>query len=254
MESKNVFDAIMDYIDDSVKLSYEEISRGIYEISGYTDLDFGKFLSILSEGKIGLHNYFLKRRMYFISKELVDDPSKSVADIAQEYGYSEQSSLSRAVKQCYGITPGKIRKEKLEMKNEKLQLSDFIKDNYENNNRLCIALKNEIGDTCNNDFGYFESFIHAIDEYGFDTATCCAISEISERIEAPFSILLNTCFDTMIDVHSQNDYISPRIEKAIDCSISSEEELEKICEYYNCKYYELSETMVKEYRKHNDNF
>ena len=42
MESKNVFDAIMDYIDDSVKLSYEEISRGIYEISGYTDLDFGK--------------------------------------------------------------------------------------------------------------------------------------------------------------------------------------------------------------------
>lgn len=36
MESKNVFDAIMDYIDDSVKLSYEEISRGIYEISGYT--------------------------------------------------------------------------------------------------------------------------------------------------------------------------------------------------------------------------
>ena len=34
MESKNVFDAIMDYIDDSVKLSYEEISRGIYEISG----------------------------------------------------------------------------------------------------------------------------------------------------------------------------------------------------------------------------
>ena len=96
MESKNVFDAIMDYIDDSVKLSYEEISRGIYEISGYTDLDFGKFLSILSAGKIGLHNYFLKRRMYFISKELVDDPSKSVADIAQEYGYSEQSSLSRA--------------------------------------------------------------------------------------------------------------------------------------------------------------
>lgn len=160
MESKNVFDAIMDYIDDSVKLSYEEISRGIYEISGYTDSDFGKFLSILSAGKIGLHNYFLKRRMYFISKELVDDPSKSVADIAQEYGYSEQSSLSRAVKQCYGITPGKIRKEKLEMKNEKLQLSDFIKDNYENNNRLCIALKNEIGDTCNNDFGYFESFIH----------------------------------------------------------------------------------------------
>ena len=56
MESKNVFDAIMDYIDDSVKLSYEEISRGIYEISGYTDLDFGKFLSILSAGKIGLHN------------------------------------------------------------------------------------------------------------------------------------------------------------------------------------------------------
>lgn len=58
----------------------------------------------------------------------------------------------------------------------------------------------------------------------------------------------------MIDVHSQNDYISARIEKAIDCGISSEEELEKICEYYNCKYYELSETMVKEYRKHNDNF
>lgn len=52
MESKNVFDAIMDYIDDSVKLSYEEISRGIYEISGYTDLDFGKFFRFCQQEKL----------------------------------------------------------------------------------------------------------------------------------------------------------------------------------------------------------
>jgi hypothetical protein len=43
--------------------------------------------------------------------------------------------------------------------------------------------------------------------------------------------------------------LPPRVEKAIDCGISSDEELGKICDYYNCKYYDLDTFMVDAYRK-----
>ena len=55
----------------------------------------------------------------------------------------------------------------------------------------------------------------------------------------------------MIDVRSSDDYLDPKTEKAIDCGITSDEEMKRICEYYDCEYYQLNGLMVTEYRKHN---
>lgn len=41
--------------------------------------------------------------------------------------------------------------------------------------------------------------------------------------------------------------LSEQDEAAIELGIKSEEELEKICEYYQCKYYDLDEWMVEKY-------
>lgn len=255
MEKTNTFDSVMNFIDEHVKSSYSEIKRGIYATSNFSDLDFSKFLSVLTGGKITLNDYFKNRKLYFASQELVDLPEKTIVDIALDYGYSEQSAFSRAIKNQYGYTPNEIRKHGMKFIDEKMCFADFNPKDNEYGKRLHDAISSVLDESeegwIYEDHDYFEDFIFATEEYGFDTTTCYAISEISERIGVPFGVLLNVCFETMMDFRSCDNYIEPRIEKAMDCGITSDEELEKMCDYYNCEYYQLNRFMVDEYRKRN---
>lgn len=252
MKKTNIFDDVMNYIDEHIKENYSEIKRGIYAVSNYSDMEFSKFLSILTSGKCSLKEYFVRRKLFYISKELVDNKEKSIVNIALEYGYSEQSALNRAIKKQYNCTPNEIRKNDLRFNDERLHFSDFSPCINKYGNRLQDAINSFIRDDCFiEDADYFETFINATDEYGFDTATCLAVSEISERIGVPFGMLLNICFETMISIRSDENYLDPKIEKAIDCGITSTEELNAICDYYNCNYYQLNTFMVNEYRKKN---
>ena len=97
--------------------------------------------------------------------------------------------------------------------------------------------------------GYFDAFIQATEEYGFDVSTCCIISELSEKLDIPFAALIDRCFDMMIDYHSDPNYIPAKIDRAIDLGIEDSEELDSICNYYQCEYYELTKEDVTEYRK-----
>ncbi|WP_044973466.1 hypothetical protein [Ruminococcus sp. HUN007] len=99
-----------------------------------------------------------------------------------------------------------------------------------------------------NNSGYFFEFIRATDEYGFDTSTCLAISEVSEKIGVPFGILLNQCFITMIEYQSDNNYIDFKTEKAIECGITPEE-LDEICEEFGCEYYNVNPIMAEMHKK-----
>lgn len=243
MKETNIFDDVMDYIDENIKCKYTDVKKGIHTNFAYTDMDFNKFLSIATRGSTTLNKYFLRRKLYFVSKELVNKPNIPISDIAYEFNYSEQSSLNRDMKKHYSTTPTEIQKSRTPLPDEKMHFKDFDVNKYELGKRL----KDTIDDCC--DLDYFEQFIEATNDYGFDFTTCCAISEISERLEIPFGYLLNTCFDLMIDCRSSEDYLEPRIEKAIDCGITSDEELEKICDYFECEYYELNPFMVESYRK-----
>lgn len=243
MKETNIFDDVMDYIDENIKCKYTDVKKGIHTNFAYTDMDFNKFLSIATRGSTTLNKYFLRRKLYFVSKELVNKPNIPISDIAYEFNYSEQSSLNRDMKKHYSTTPTEIQKSRTPLPDEKMHFKDFDVNKYELGKRL----KDTIDDCC--DLDYFEQFIEATNDYGFDFTTCCAISDISERLEIPFGYLLNTCFDLMIDCRSSEDYLEPRIEKAIDCGITSDEELEKICDYFECEYYELNPFMVESYRK-----
>lgn len=113
MNKLNIFDSAMDYIDENICLNSEEIYRWIYVHSGYSDADFNKFIAIATDGKLCLRTYIRDRRLYFAAKELVAYPKKPIVQIAHEYGYLEQSSFTRAMKQVYGYTPNVIRKKQI---------------------------------------------------------------------------------------------------------------------------------------------
>ena len=251
MKKTNIFDDVMNYIDENIKCKYIDVKKGIYANFAYSDMDFNKFLSIATRGATTLNRYFTRRKLFFVSKELVEKPDVPIIDIAYDFNYSEQSSLNRDMKKHYSITPNEVRKNKILLPDEKMYFKDFDVNKCEWGKRLndAIYMATEAPSGFISESDYFEQFLEATNDFGFDFTTCCAISEVSERLRIPFGCLLNTCFDLMIEYYSSDDYLEPQIEKAIDCGITSIDELEKICDYFQCEYYELNSFMVEEYRK-----
>lgn len=248
MNKSNIFDRVMDFIDENIKEEYSKIKEGIYADTNYTDMQISKFMSILSNGEYTLYEYYTRRRAYFASRELVDNPEKSIAEIAQDFNYSDQTALNRKLKKQYNHTPNEIRKHRIRFDDNKLSFSSFDTSAIKIGKRLQNAIDGMIKDNAFSDDDYFFDFINATDEYGFDTSTCLAISEVSEKIGVPFASLLYICFDTMIEYKSSEDYVDPKNEMAIECEISLDE-MDKICEDLGCEYYNLSPDLVREYKK-----
>lgn len=99
------------------------------------------------------------------------------------------------------------------------------------------------------DWHYFEDFIYATDELGFDTSTCCLISELSEKLSIPFGHLLQKCFEMAIMCEQEDRNEPDEIDIfMMELGIESGDELDALCLHYNCKWYELTFVQVKMYQ------
>lgn len=247
MSKNKVLDTALSIIDKYIQLDQMEISRKIYAETGFCDQDYNKFLSVISSGSFTLGDYIRKRRIYFAACELVSHQDKPITDIALDYGYSDQSAFSRAVKKEYGNTPAEIRKNKMTFQNNRLNLEDYMTSNT----RLDAILKkcDSSSELCYSDRECFNSFIQATEEYGFDVSTCCLISELAERLEIPFSRLIDICIDIALDYKYDPNCIPPWVDYFLDLGIHSDIELKEICNYYECDRYELTPKMVREYQE-----
>ena len=241
---KNNFDTIMDYIDRNISKEPEEIKKGIAKENGYGSNAIGNCFQLLT-GET-LFYYIRTRQMYFVSKKLQE--GKAIKDIRfEDYGYSEQSAFSRAFKAFSGKTPKEVKESKEPIPDNKKRLIDICKGKYQYEQ----TIEKEEGDTGmpTRIWSHFEEIEEANKEYGFDVDTCDAILTLAYRLEIPFIHLFKICGDMVFDYKTQEDYFSPAIEAAIDLGIESSEELEKICEFYECKYYDIDVHMVNAYRE-----
>lgn len=244
---KNKFDIVMEYIDANVKQSTDEIKKGIYKLISYNSNTFGHCFSVLTGDT--LYHYITTRKLFFAAEELRLFPNKPILDIALDFGYSEQSAFTRAMRAFYNCTPDQIRKQKISIPNDKLNLEDISNPTSDNRvDHIFEQLRNnECLTEANIDF--LIEFNNAITNYGFDIDTCYQISELAENLEVPFGTLAQMCFEAYINIHDDPRFLSPKIECAIDLDVHSEEELDEICTFYDCKYYDLDNVMVDLYRK-----
>lgn len=86
---------------------------------------------------------------------------------------------------------------------------------------------------------------YGLEEYGFAPELCCEMAALADKLGISVYRFIGSCFDSMIDAQSDPDYLFPEI----DLGISSSGELEQICQYYDCNYYELNSFMVSYYRQ-----
>ena len=100
-----VIQKMIDYIEDNAanNPSLDEISRQVGYSPYYCSVQFHCIAGTT------IKSYMAKRRLY-MATVAVRDTDKRIIDIALEYGYFGQNSLTRAFKDAYGCTPAAYRK------------------------------------------------------------------------------------------------------------------------------------------------
>ena len=244
---KNKFDVVMEYIDANIKQSTNEIKKGILDVVGVNSNTFGHCFYVLTGDT--LYHYITTRKLFFAAEELCLQPNKPICDIALDFGYSEQSSLTRAMRAFYNCTPDQVRKGNEFIPNDKYHLEDIYHPEADNRvEHIFKQLRNNEHVSANN-IDYLIELNEISDKYNFDIDTCYQIAELAEKLEIPVGTLADFCFEAYIDVNSDPCYLSPKTEHAIDLGLQSEEELDKICSFYDCKYYDIDRIMVDLYKK-----
>jgi hypothetical protein len=180
--------------------------------------------------------------------DLLRKPKMTISDIALEYGYSDQSAFTRAVSGKYKMSPNEIRTSlEVNIPNEKYLYTDFDPNPSNMRSDLMWREFERTGFLSGCDLDFIDSVEEGHKEFGFDMDTCYLIADLAERLEVPVSAMMGACFDLVVDVKSDPQYISNKEMTVIDLRIASREDLEKICEHYACQYYELNRYMVEEY-------
>ena len=245
---QNKFDRVMDYIDENIQKDTETIKKGIIDQIGIDSNSFGKYFTILTEGDT-LGGYIRNRRLYYAAKELLEDSKKSICDIALDYGYSEQSSFTRAFSSKYRVPPIEFRQKHAShlLENDKYYFEDLTSQTLDSRFRWICREFERTGIVYGSNLEFIESIEEGRKEFGFDIDTSYAIADLSERLEVPVYALMQAIFDLVAEIKEDPDYLANDISAAIDLGIHSYEDLQKICEYYACSYYELNCFMVDEY-------
>lgn len=191
-----------------------------------------------------LGGYIAERKLYFVSLAIKENKDRKFCDIAQDFGYSEQSVLNRVMKTYHGYTPGEIRAKGIVIPNNKYLMADFQeKKNASRINNILNKL-DETNFLNSHDFAYLENLYTLTEEYDFDINTTYQIAELAERLEVSVSDLMRECF--MLTLQQYGNF-EKKMQIAINLGLDSEEDIDEVCEFYQCHYYDLDNYMVFRY-------
>lgn len=247
MNGKYLFDTIMDCIDSNISegeiaISSKSILREIAKATTYSIKEIKNFFKLATGDT--LESYIRQRRLYYAFDEIKNNPEKPINVIADFCGYAGSSPFIRAFEAAFSVTPTKARKNPELVKDNRLVYGDFqqteppkrtIDDLSEKEIQRMIDLHD-----------YME---HGLEEYGFSPELSREIAALANKLGIPVYRFMDNCFDMIVDIQSDPDYIPPEVETAIELGIKSQEELDGICRYYDCLFFELNRGMVDYYRQ-----
>ncbi len=239
---KNNFDRAMDYIDSNIEKKIDEILKGFIDSLSFDSNVFDKCFGVLTNES--LREYIATRKLYFVSQAIKENKDRKLCDIAQDFGYSEQSVLNRVMKKYYGYTPGEIKTKDIIIPDNKYSMADF--QDQKNDSRL-DKIFNKLDDTgyiSSHDSAYLDKLYALSQEYKFDLNETYQIAELAERLNIFVDNLMRACFE--LSIVTEMD-IEEKMQIAIKLGLESEEELDELCEFYQCHYYEVDDYMVYRY-------
>lgn len=247
MNGKYLFNTIMECIysnigEGEIADSRKSAFRAIAKATTYSIKDIKTFFSLTTGNS--LEWYYRQRRLYHAFGYMIKHREKDFGVIANNYGYADNASFNHAFKQAFSVSPTQARKNPELVKDNKLIYGDFQQAETTKQTTNDSDLEVE---KCMTELYDFEE--HGLEEYGFSPELSRKMVALADELGIPVYTFMDSCFDLIIDVQSNPDYLPPEIETAIDLGVSSSSELEQICQYYDCKYFELNSFMVDYYRQ-----
>ena len=236
------FEALLDYIDEHIKNDRKEIVNGLMSKAWWIYDDFKA--TITDRAGFSIYSYIRKRKLYFAFLEMKADPQKTNEVISGFYLGASAPQLCRSFKAEFKVTITEAKTHPELIKDNRLISSMWYLK--ENNKTEVFEMDKKVNFTEPSE-KMIDFLIYAEKEYGFSPDLCYAVANIANRLRVPMFRMLDVCFDLMIDVQSDPNYISPESQTMIDLGISSPTELNKICEYFGCQYWELDSIMVRDY-------
>lgn len=115
----------IDYIEENLNqdISLEQVARQAY----FSMTHFYRIFQAMAG--LSIKEYIRKRRLSSAAHELLTS-EKRLIDIAFDYRFESQEAFTRAFKSLYGITPGRYRRDSVEVPMvEKLNISETRPDN-----------------------------------------------------------------------------------------------------------------------------
>lgn len=220
----------------------DELKSGVTSVID-TNSKFYKncFDAVLDES---LFLYIKMRKIFFICRKIKENPTYPLNHLALDFGYSAESAMSRDFRHIVDFTPKQVLKENKSAPDNRINLTVTRTESVSEMEEIILnkeALREEFIEIP-------DEFVDIQNEFGFSMDTCNMIAELAERLGMPLYHFASSCFDQMVSFQSDSDYIRPEIEKCIDLELTSEAELKAICEFFDCKYYEVDRRMVWFYR------
>ena len=250
MSQSEIFEQAMNYIDERITTDApptNDIIDGLCEKFKYSNFRFSSFIAALTAGRLTLNTYINARKLYYATLELKNCSHVPIVDIALKY-YSDQTAFTRAIKQLYGMTPKEIRLTCPAIPDNRLSIADCF-DQSSILSRIIDKIDSRPGQIGDYEADLFMQYVHASEEYGFDTETLCLIADLAQRLDVSFAAMLKKCFEIDIEAGLGNiECIMPDSETALSLGISSSDDAYAICEYYHVKYVtDLDRKMVENY-------
>lgn len=242
MNGKYLFDTIMECIDSNIGEgeitdSRKSAFRAITKVTTYSIKDIKTFFSLTTGNS--LEWYYRQRRLYHAFGHMIKHREKDLSIIANTYGYADNASFNHAFKQAFSVSPTQARKNPELVKDNRLIYGDF---------QQAESTKQTVDDISPKEIMHMIDLHdyeeHGLEEYGFSPTLCREIAALADKLGIPVYRFMDSCFDLAVDVQSDPDHLPPEVETAIDLGISSSSELEQICQYYDCEYFELDSFMV----------
>lgn len=247
MNGKYLFDTIMDCVDSNIGEGEITSSRrlalhAIVKATTYSIKDIKAYFSLTTGNT--LEWYYRQRRLYHAFGQIKKYREKSIGVIANSYGYADSASFNHAFNQAFSVSPTQARANPELVKDNRLLYGDF---QQAESTKLAVDDMSSTEIMHMIDLNDYEE--HGLEEYGFSPVLCQEIAALANKLGIPVYRFMDSCFDLAVDVESDPDYLPPEAETAIDLGIGSSSELEQICRYYDCQYYELNSFMVDYYHQ-----
>lgn len=250
MKSTDLFESVMEYIDSHIEEPSDDIKKGFARKYGLDSNAFGKVFNFMTGETLA--SYIRKRKLYFASRKLRLEPTICISDIAAMYGFYDQSAFTNAFRKEFNFTPNHVRIAGIVCPDKRCNWESLVSPEKEARKSFLDKVFDDFdtyGIVTGYKSQYLSEFIDLSNEYDFDADTCYAIAELSERLSIPLAAMFSVCFHAYIDAATDTADLPPDIEAAIDLGLIPGEDIDEICTFFGCKYYELDQLSVRAYRK-----